>query len=42
VQCKNTMSPMSFDSSLKRKVMASRRDVQTTGLEERHRDPLQN
>jgi len=36
------MSAMSFDSSLKCKVVASRRDVQTTGLEERHRDPSQN
>jgi len=36
------MSAVSFDSSPKSKVMASRRDVQTTGLEERHRDPLQN
>jgi len=30
------MSAVSFDSSLKCKVMASRRDIQTNGLEKRH------
>jgi len=33
------MSAVSFESSLKR---ASRTDVHTTGLEERHRNPSQN
>jgi hypothetical protein len=42
VHCKNTMSAVSFDSSPKSKVMASKRDVQKTGLEERHRDPSED
>ena len=36
MHCKNSMSVVSFDSSLKCKVMVSRRDTQTTGLEKRH------
>jgi len=36
------MSAVCCDSSLQRKVMASRRDTQTTGLEERHKDPSHN
>jgi len=36
------MSAVCCDSSLKSNVMASRRDVHTTGLEERHTDPSQN
>jgi len=42
VHCKIILSAVYSDSSLKRKVMANRRDVQTTGLEERQRDPSQN
>jgi len=42
VQCKSIMSAVCFDGSLKSKVMVSRRDVQTNGLETGHRDPLQN
>jgi len=42
VHCKNTISAASFDSSPKSKVMASKRDVQTTVLGERHRDPSED
>jgi len=42
VHCKNTMSAASFDSSPNSKVRASKRDVQTTGLGERHRDPSED
>jgi len=37
VQCKGIMSAVCCDSGLQCKAMASRRDVQTTGLEEAQR-----
>ena len=41
MQCTSIMSAVYCNSSLQCKVVANRTDVQTTGLEERHRDPSQ-
>jgi len=41
VQCKSVMSAVCCDSGQQCKGMASRRDIQTTGLVERHRNPSQ-